>query len=240
MLPNMQTDVTGRQLIKLVSETGKLPSDFDTTRQQALNRKMTQDEIVEYHVVINTVSDPEKRTRLLNEWIPKPHVLYHVSANGNIAEFTPMPSPRTKEESDTVFAGTTKAVCSMFGIKSAEIKSGSYDGGKTQTVIVGNPKEFLDNDHGGFLYTLPTESFGVNPNLGLGLSEWTSTKPVKPNNVEHFDSSIQFMLNSGVKIIPANAEIMRKLRDPSVDDLSVLKDLTPIKTIDELKAIAGI
>jgi hypothetical protein len=240
-IPEVEVDsMSSSEITKYVASNFELPPDVDSGLLEKLNARMSQEEIVTFHIVENTIPDKQKRAKMLETWIPRPHQFYHVSQNGSIDEFVPLPSKRLKDEPDSVFAATTRSVAAMFGIKSDYTKSGSYDGGKTWTIIVGDAKKFLEDDKGCYMYTLPPEDFTVNPDLGLGLAEWTCPKAVKPTKMQHFDSAIEIMLDSGVNIIPVSSEEMAKLRDPQIDDLSVLSGHNGIKSVEDLRVFAKI
>lgn len=233
--PGLDIKYTGASIIDYVNHNGQLPTDISVTELQALNKQMTQDEILAYYKAVQG-TDPQKRDKLIKEWIPKPHVVYHSSPDGSIKEFIPLPSHRSSAEPESIFAAPSKLVSAIFmGPNLKTTRSGTYDGGETYKVIVGDPEEFFANDRAGYMYTLPGETFSVDPNIGLGVAEWTSLTPVKPISVQYFSSAIQAMLDSGVQIIPASMDIIKKLDDPGSDKPAVIKGLKGIKSIDELK-----
>ena len=229
-----QAAFTPERLIAHVRNHESLPN-LSSAELQSMNDIMTQEEVVEYHVTVNELDDREKRRETLDQWIPKPKVLYHASRSGNVHEFEPRGTfKRRPEDPPQVFGATTKAVAAMMMAPGGDKwhKSGSYDSGRTQTFIYIDSDEFRATDTGGYIYELPPDTFTSEPDIGLGLDEWTSTKPVKPlGNPEHYSSSIDAMLRHGVKVYPVNSQTFARFREKDTDHITLLKNLIPLKEI---------
>lgn len=223
---------TPERLIAYVRDNEELPS-VSQEQLQRLNDKMTHEQVVEYHVTANTLEDQEKSRDVLDQWIPKPKVLYHASRSGNVEEFEPRGRyKRRPDDPPQVFGATSEAVATMMMAPGGDAwhKSGSYDGQRTWTFIYVDTAEFREADIGGYIYELPPDDFTCDPHIGLGLAEWTSAKPVKPlRNPKHYSSSIEAMLQHGVKVYQVNQEMFRRFRDENEDDIELLKSLKPIE-----------
>lgn len=202
---------------------------------QRLNNEMTQEQVVEYHITARTLEDQQKSQEVLDQWIPKPKLLYHASSSGNVEEFEPRERfKRRADDPPQVFGASTEAVASMMLAPGNDAwhKSGSYDGQRTWTFIYADTEEFRKADTGGYIYELPPEDFTCDPHIGLGVAEWTTTKPVKPRGKpKYYKSSIEAMLQHGVQVYKVDQETFHRFRDEDEDDIALLKNLKPIEQI---------
>jgi hypothetical protein len=131
----------------------------------------------------------------------KPDVLYHASHNKDILEFKPKnESPRYEGEPNAVFATPYIEVAAMFLVpKSITTEISKY--GSTYTVFInGSEQDFKALDHGGAIYTLSSDGFETDKNIGMGETEWLSQKPVKPLNKVVYDSALDAIHEHKVKI----------------------------------------
>lgn len=107
--------------------------------------------------------------------------------------------------------------------------SGSYDSGRTWTYIIGDEEKFRAHDTGGSIYALPSDSFLVDPELGLGLFEWTSKQPVIPESSVEYASGIQTMLEFGVRVYVVSAREFAEMR-AGTDHIEILRQHEPLKS----------
>jgi hypothetical protein len=195
-----------------------------------LREQMSQEQIVAYYTLLESFKDPETGDLNLEaHTIIRPKALFHASSRGNITEFEPREErKRSAEEPAQVFGSPSEAVSSMFLVPADDrfIKSGSYDNAKTWTYIIGDWENFKAMDKGGYIYTLPPETFGADPNKGLGLFEWTSQSPVKPKAKKYFSSGLSAMREYGVKVYVVDQETFARFKLEQ-DDIKILESFEP-------------
>lgn len=223
--------LTLENLINYVRDNETLPS-VGSQELQRLNEKMSQQEIIEYYIVADSIEDEIKRKEVLDQWIPKPKVLYHSSRSGDIAKFEPRGRfKRRPDDPPQVFGAISEAVAAMMMAPGDDRHhtSGSYDGHRTWTFIYADTEDFRKADTGGYIYELPPDDFVTDPDIGLGLAEWTSVKPVKPlGKPKYYTSAIEAMLQHGVKVYPVDPDTFRRFRDDNEDHIELLKTLKPL------------
>lgn len=223
---------TPESLIAYVDEKEDLPS-LSQEELQRINNEMTKEQVIEYHVTANTLENQAKSKEVLDRWIPKPKVLYHASRSADVEEFEPRSRyKRRPDDPPQVYGATSEAVAAMMMAPGGDEwrKSSSYDGHRTWTFIYTDTEEFRKADTGGYIYELPPDDFTCDPNIGIGLAEWTATKPVKPlGKPTHYSSSLAAMLQHGVKVYPVDLETFRRFQDENEDDIELLKNLKPIE-----------
>lgn len=219
-------------LIKYVQDNEDLP-ELNQEELEEINNAMTQKEVLEYHITVKTLQDQDKKKELLDRWVPKPKILFHSSRTEGIKEFEPRNVyKRSADDPPQVYGASSEAVAAMMMAPGGDewSKSGSYDGGKTWTFIYTDAEDFKKEDNGGYIYELPPDDFECNPHIGLGVSEWTSTKPVKPlSEPRHYSSSIEVMLKYGVKVYEVDRETFGRFRGRYRNDTEILKNLKPIE-----------
>ncbi|MDA1168786.1 MAG: hypothetical protein O3A36_00420 [bacterium] len=223
---------TPERLIAHIQENETLPN-VSKEELQRLNNEMTQEQVLEYYTTAHAIENEEKRNELLDQWIPKPKILYHASPLGTIEEFEPRGRyKRNPNDPPQVFGSSSEAVATMMMAPGDDSwhKAGSYDGQRTWTFIYPDTDEFRKADVGGYIYELPPDDFNCDPHMGMGVAEWTSAKPVKPlTKPKHYPSSIEAMLEHGVKVYRVDQELFRRFRDNNEDDVELLKNIKPIE-----------
>ena len=132
--------------------------------------------------------------------IEKPPVLYHGSGNRNIEIFEPRKNVRQKngEEKEFVFAtdSLVKALPYMFKNENGRINySSGQRNGEVRAVFQMSEKELRDLDQGGAVYELPSDEFSEGDGY-----EWASENPVKASNKIEFDSTVDAMIENGIKV----------------------------------------
>jgi hypothetical protein len=216
--------------LRTLAEVSQLPRlEADTIAR--LREQMSQEQIVEYYTLLGNFYD--ERTGKLEidpAQIMRPKALFHASQNNEIEEFEPREEKkRSADEPAQVFGTPSEAVSSMFLVPADDrfTKSGSYDNGKTWTFIIGDWENFKALDKGGWIYTLPEETFGVDPNTGLELFEWTSQVAVKPKTKKYFSSGLAAMQEYGVKVYVVDKDTFARFRS-NEDDKKILETLKPL------------
>lgn len=130
-----------------------------------------------------------------------PPVFYHASTNGDIQVFTPRAERvRDASEGPQVFATPSKALATVFIVKTDDswANSGTISG--VPYMIISDRERFETLDIGGYIYELPPETFTNDATKGLGHLEGTSAVPVVPTGKEYFKSGLDAMLDAGVQV----------------------------------------
>ena len=215
--------------LRTMGKMERIP-DLNAADAERLREEMSQQQIVEYYTFLENLRHPG--TGLLDlhsHSLIRPKILFHASQKGQIKEFEPREEKkRSADEPAQIFSSPSETVSSMFLVPTNNefIKSGSYDHGETWVYIIGDWENFKTMDKGGYIYTLPTETFGVDPNKGLGLFEWTSQQNVKPTAKKYFSSGLAAMREYGVKIYVVNQEIFSRFKLEE-NDIKILEALKP-------------
>jgi hypothetical protein len=150
----------------------------------------------------------------------KPTEFYHASPNGDIAEFVPLAeSMRDPAEGPQVFATPSRAMATIFLVKTDDswANSGSID--DVPYMIISDEARYRAADTGGYVYTLPPESFVNDPKKGLGPLEWTSSVKVIPAKKEFYPSAVEAMIDAGVQVYFTDLEAYRKIQN-DIDHIS--------------------
>ncbi len=152
--------------------------------------------------------------------------LYHGSTNRNIETFEPRVSKGSGEEDGpVVFASPDRATSIMFLANVPTAWSTSYFGDVPVAIIPMDRDEFIAHDHGGSLYTIPSETF--EPNLGRGMSEkeWKSSLSVKPESKEDFPSALEAMISHDVQVFFVTKEQFAAMRASDDQGRALLRTL---------------
>ncbi len=165
----------------------------------------------------------------------KPVVLYHASSNAEIEEFEPRAeSVRDKGEGPMVFASPDKAfaTCFLVPTDSSWVAIGRYsEPGKKGPwhVVVSDRERFEELDHGGAIYSLPSDSFSTDPTKGVGATEWTSPVAVRPIAKEVIPSGLQAMLGAGVQVYFVDRETFERIKQSDDHGKEIIDGLVPFK-----------
>lgn len=163
--------------------------------------------------------------------IEKPAVLYHASQNPDIEEFTPRRDRiRDKDEGPRVFASPDKSLVTTFLVKGHcddWTNIGKFNGVPCM-VICADREKFIEDDKGGTLYELPSDTFSCDLEKGMGKDEWTSKEPVKPTNKIKFDSALEAMLENGVQVYFVDKETFKSIVEDerNYGGFEIIKNLT--------------
>lgn len=146
-----------------------------------------------------------------DEWYPggrkeaavkRPEVLYHASPVKDIEVLNPdSQSTRDDDEGDVVFAAEDKALAAAFMVRWEDdwASVGRFDG-EDWFMVISDKDKFMRADHGGAIYTLPSDSFITDPGKGLGEAEWTSGEAVVPEKEKDYSSALDAMKEAGLNV----------------------------------------
>jgi len=138
--------------------------------------------------------------------------LYHSSQKKNLKLLIPQKTlSHDKYIGDFVFATYNKYLAIMYlATKGVGILMNPKKPDMT-IVICANEKEYLITDKGGAVYEMTDDGFFDSPQSGLGEYEKVTKKPVKPLKKVIFESSIDALVNNGVKVYFVNAKMFNSL-----------------------------
>ncbi|MFB6225310.1 MAG: hypothetical protein ABEI13_02535 [Candidatus Paceibacteria bacterium] len=240
-------DLTFNSLLKHLDEYQDLPSDLTEETKTAIEKQMTQDEVLEYYETVSLI-EPSKRQEILDSWLPRPKELYHgTDRKEQIEELVPKEdSKRDPNEDPKVFGTPSKVEVLKYLIKHDDsfVRTGSITtdegpnkGRKTYMVIYDISKF---EDAGGWIYTLPPDSFDADIEDGKGLYEWTSSEAVEPIEAEYYPPghALQELIESGVEVKVSDMETLAKidaLEEGSEEWQELIQQGEPISNITELK-----
>lgn len=155
----------------------------------------------------------EKYNENIKNVSEKPQYLYHGSPNKNIEEFEPRISGGTGEShGPLVYATPDIAIASAFMADVGRSWSAGFINNIPYVVIPINRDVFLENDKGGSLYTLPSESFDFDVHRGLGRREWASKEKVRPVEKKDHESAIDTMIEHGVQVYFVGEDFFQQLK----------------------------
>ncbi len=166
---------------------------------------------------LETQKSPERKE--------KPPFLYHGSPHKDIEAVEPRKEKhRDPEEGELVFATQDLAIATIFMTKDSR-GSGAF-GEVPYVYIIGPRERFIENDNGGHIYVLPSDTFACDPNnKGLGVYEWTSKEKVKPVRKIEYPSTLNAMLENGVQVYFIDEETRRKIEASKDHGLSIYREL---------------
>lgn len=145
----------------------------------------------------------------------RPKMLYHASQNPNISEFTPRSDRiRDAEEGPRVFATPERSLASAFLVENHHDgwMSIGYYSGSLVVVLCADREHFIQNDRGGVLYALPSDTFDFDPDKGMGEHEWTSPIAVRPLQQERIPSALDEMVKNGVWVYFVNRKMFEDIK----------------------------
>lgn len=164
-------------------------------------------------------------------FIPKPEkppVLYHASRSGEIDIFEPRIGKRRDEnEGAQVFATPSKAMATIFLVDTDDswTQSGAMD--DVPYIIISDRQRFESLDQGGYIYSLPSDSFETDLEKGLRELEYTSAESVEPNGREFVPSALQAMIENGVKVYFVDQDTWREIQESEDHGEKIVSTLIP-------------
>ncbi|MBI4158158.1 MAG: hypothetical protein HY505_00855 [Candidatus Yanofskybacteria bacterium] len=161
----------------------------------------------------------------------KPQKLYHGSSSeikGSLQPVLKQDSPDHIHTRASVFATERIDIASLFMFPFKEnIASIGFEEGTAFICVWGTPEEFKVKNRGGYLYTLPVDTF---EKVGKEY-EWQSFESINPLEVKKYDSVIDGILSCGAKVYFINDEkIMDKIRDNVGHRMPILQGLKPYQS----------
>lgn len=159
----------------------------------------------------------------------KPPVLFHASRNPDIDIFEPRIGKRRDEnEGAQVFATPNKAMATMFLVDTDDswTQSGAID--DVPYIIISDRERFESMDHGGTIYSLPSDSFETDLEKGLRELEYTSVETIKPVSSEHFPSALKAMLEHGVRVYFVDKKTFEAIQTSSDHGEEIVANLEPV------------
>ncbi len=160
----------------------------------------------------------------------KPKVLYHGSRSGSINLFEPrLGKLRDESEGAQIFASPSKAMATLFLVDTDDTwtQSGAMDG--VPYIIISDRERFEALDQGGYIYSLPSDSFESDSNKGLRELEYTSNDFVEPIEQEFVPSALQAMIENGVKVYFVEPDTWQAIQESEDDGEEIVMNLTPEK-----------
>lgn len=159
----------------------------------------------------------------------KPSVLYVAAQTPDIQELTPREGNfRDEDEGAVIFSTPDKALASVFLVEGHGdhwMQIGFF--GDIPVVVINADREgFIKDDKGGFMYTVPSDTFDYNPHKGMGEREWTSREPVKPLSETRYPSALDAMIENGVQVYFVDKKIFGKLNNSDDYGYHILIGLT--------------
>ncbi|MEJ0053757.1 MAG: hypothetical protein WDN10_03500 [bacterium] len=154
----------------------------------------------------------------------KPPVLYHGTANGDIKEFEPRSAAERPDEEPAVYASPDREIA-IQSMANKFVTNGGIVNGRKFVCIPMTREEFIEQDHGGTVYSFPSDSFEINKGIGLGDKEWVSRTTVKPRGLERFPSLLAAMLKQGTEVYfikPEMVSVISKAQDSDPEELERL------------------
>jgi len=159
----------------------------------------------------------------------KPEVLYISAQTRGIKELVPMSGRnRGGDEGAVIFSTPDKALASVFLIEGHNdnwMQIGYFSNIPYVTICM-DREDFIKRDKGGVTYTVPSDTFDYNPNLGMGDKEWTSREPVKPLAEVFYPSALDTMIENGVNVYFVDKKAFDDMNEADDYGLSILLSLT--------------
>lgn len=159
----------------------------------------------------------------------KPSVLYIAAQTSGLQELTPGEGRnRGEDEGAVIFATPNKELASIFLVEDHNdnwMQIG-YFSGVPYVAICMSKDEFLERDHGGTMYEVPSDTFNFDPNLGMGDKEWTSREPVRPISETNFPSALDAMIENGVNVYFVDQATFDAMNNADDHGFSILLSLT--------------
>lgn len=153
------------------------------------------------------------KDELLGSLEKEPKYLYHASQNKEVEEFEPKKrGVRDPSEGPVIFASQDKAYTSMFIVKcdNAWTIKGQRD--NDYFIAIADREKFEEADKGGAIYTLNSKGFITEPEQeGLRSKEWVSRKNVRPVSKEIYNSGLEAMKSSGVKVFFISYDLLNEI-----------------------------
>lgn len=163
-----------------------------------------------------------------NETNEKPATLYVATQTPHLQELTPLEGRnRGENEGAVIFSTPNKDLASIFLVEGHDdswMQIG-YFSDIPYVAIRMNREDFLKRDRGGTMYTVPSDTFDSDQNLGMGNKEWTSREPVRPIQETYYPSALDVMIENGVNVYFVDKETFDAMNVADDHGLSTLLTL---------------
>lgn len=159
----------------------------------------------------------------------KPPVLYIATQTAGLQELSPREGRnRGGDEGAVIFSTPNKELASVFlieGHNDSWIQIG-YFSDIPYVAICMSREDFLNRDHGGTMYEVPSDTFNYDPNLGMGDKEWTSSEAVNPTNETDYPSALDAMIENGINVYFVDRQTFDAMNAANDHGFSILLPLT--------------
>jgi len=141
--------------------------------------------------------------------------LYHASQIKNLKIIKPQRTLSNNQYiGDFVFATKDIKLATMY-LATKGLYTLMETDNEPHIVIVSDVKDYLKNDKGGAIYTLPSEGFIKTPQKGLEKYELVSKKAIKPVDIKVYAKSLDAMKEMGIKIYFVDMDTFNKINQPN-------------------------
>lgn len=156
----------------------------------------------------------------------KPPFFYHGSPHGAIEEFEPRVSKGSGEKYGAlVYATQDLATASVFMAKVEREWSAGRFNNISYVLIPMSRDKFIENDKGGYIYVLPSDTFITETGRGMGEYEWASKEKVKPVKKIEYVSALDAMIENGVQVYFVDMETYERIKTSEDHGFSIIKNL---------------
>ncbi len=157
----------------------------------------------------------------------KPTMLYHGSQEKRLRELHPqMENVRNQEEGALVFGTPDKAFAIMYlSPRPNDSWSMKLKPDDEWHFIIGDKERFVNGDNGGSIYTMSSKEFECDEGKGMGKTEWHSQKSIPLTREEDYPSTLQALIENGVRVYFVDKEKLCKLKkaiEKSKDDYAAI------------------
>ena len=133
-------------------------------------------------------------------------MLYHASSTQGLKHLQPRNQCRRRSyDPPRVYTAKQRIIAVMFIVTDLDDRwgiCGSWDGRKSWWRVIGDEERFRQmEEKGGSLYTVSSEGFMSDPDIGLGDEELYSTSTVPVLKEEKWDSALAAMLHYGLNVM---------------------------------------
>ena len=154
-------------------------------------------------------------------------ILYHASPHKDLKTIQPKRTlSRDVYIGDYVFATSDIRLAAMYLATKGTAILLNVDYEVPRVVICSEANDYIANDKGGAIYTVPATSFTNTPQKGLEKSELVSKVAVKPIDKKLYERSLDAMKEANIAVYFVNPEKFNKLVDAK-DESAILSSLTP-------------
>lgn len=157
-------------------------------------------------------------------------VLYHSSPNKHLTKIHPQKTLSNDVFiGNFVFATSDIKLAAMYLATKGNATLMNVKAKKPIIVICNNPKDYIDNDKGGAIYTVPASTFVKSPQEGLRDSEVVSSVTVIPIDKQVYASSLDAMQKMGITVYFVKDSVFNEIIEAKNEEIIISK-LKPFRT----------